>query len=335
MFKNYLYVIGTTETLKNYFDFFSKFTVQRFKHHHNKKPNNVLDIACNDGTQLDFYKKLGLLTFGIDPAENLYKLSSLNHNITCDYFPSNKIKQKFDIITAQNVFAHTDDIKSFLIECKNILNDEGILYIQTSQSNMILNNEFDTIYHEHLSFFNSLSMKNIVENCGLKLNNVFKFDVHGSSYIFEISKYTKDTNIESTLIEEQKNKLYCKKTYENFAKNAKILTDNLKNTIDEYKKAGYKVLGYGAAAKGMTLLNFGKIQLDYIIDDNPLKTNLLTPGMNIPIVSINILQELSSHKIVFVPLAWNFFDEICSRIKKVRNSQDDIFLLYFPEIKKL
>ena len=221
MFKNYLYVSGTTETLKNYFDFFSKFTVQRFKHHHNRKPVNILDIACNDGSQLDSYKKLDILTYGIDPAENLFKLSSLNHQIICDYFPSNKINNKFDLITAQNVFAHTDDIVAFLNECRDRLNEDGMLYIQTSQSNMILNNEFDTIYHEHLSFFNTLSMKNVVEKCGLRLNNVFKFDVHGSSYIFEIAKYTKDTNLESTLLEEQKNGIYSRKTYDFFSKNEK------------------------------------------------------------------------------------------------------------------
>jgi SAM-dependent methyltransferase len=85
------------------------------------------------------------------------------------------IKNKFNLIIAQNVFAHTHDIKSFLDKCYDILGEDGILYIQTSQSNMILNNEFDTTYHEHLSFFNSLSMKTIVEKCNLRLNNVFKF----------------------------------------------------------------------------------------------------------------------------------------------------------------
>ena len=83
----------------------------------------------------------------------------------------------------------------------------------------------------------------------------------------------------------------------------------------------------------MTLLNFGKIKLDYIIDDNVLKTSLYTPGMNTEIVSISVLEKMKSDKIVFVPLAWNFFDEICSRIKKVRNYSGDLFLMYFPTLK--
>ena len=333
MFKNYLYVSGTTQTLKDYFDFFSRFTIERFKSYFNYKPRNVLDIACNDGTQLDFYKSKGIDTYGIDPAENLHYLSSENHNVICDYFPSDKIDNKFNLILAQNVFAHTHTIKEFLDKCNDILKDDGIIYIQTSQANMILNNEFDTTYHEHLSFFNSLSMKTIVESCNLKLNNVFKFDIHGTSYIFEISKVSRDTNIDSVIEIEKKNGLYNKETYIKFAKNASYITSSLKNTIDKYKEDGYIIIGYGAAAKGMTLINFGCISMDYIIDDNTLKHNLYTPGMNIPIKSTDILNSLELEKIIFVPLAWNFYDEIYKRIKKVRDNKNDIFIKYFPEIK--
>jgi len=333
MFRNYLYVSGTAQTLKDYFDFFSRFTIERFKNYFNYKPKNVLDIACNDGTQLDFYKSKGIDTYGIDPAENLYHLSSENHNVICDYFPSDKIDKKFNLILAQNVFAHTHTIKEFLEKCNNILEQDGIIYIQTSQANMILNNEFDTTYHEHLSFFNSLSMKTIVESCNLKLNNVFKFDIHGTSYIFEISKVVNDTNIDSVIAIEKQKGLYDKETYIKFAKNASLITSRLKNSIDKYKENGYIIIGYGAAAKGMTLINFGSISMDYIIDDNTLKHNLYTPGMNILIKSTEILNSLELEKIVFVPLAWNFYEEIYKRIKNVRDNKDDIFIKYFPEIK--
>lgn len=333
MFKNYLYVSGTSQTLKDYFDFFSRFTIERFKFCFEKKPQNVLDIACNDGTQLDYYKNKGLNTFGVDPAQNLYDISSKSHKVVCDYFPSSKIVGKFDLILAQNVFAHTHDIKSFLESCYQILNDDGLLYIQTSQSNMIRNNEFDTIYHEHLSFFNTLSMKTIVDKCNLKLNNVFKFDIHGSSYIFEISKTSNDSNIDSVIDIERKNGLYDRKTYDKFVYNSKKITTNLKKTIESYKNDGYSIIGYGAAAKGMTLLNFGNIQMDFIIDDNPLKHGLLTPGTNIPITGIDFLKDIDSEKILFIPLAWNFYEEIYKRIKNVRTNDDDLFLKYFPDIK--
>lgn len=332
MFKNYLYVSGTSNTLKEYFDFFSRFTIERFKNYFGYKPNNVLDIACNDGTQLDYYKSKGINTYGIDPAENLHHISSKSHNVICDYFPSNNIKNKFNLIVAQNVFAHTHDVKAFLDKCYDILDEDGILYIQTSQSNMILNNEFDTTYHEHLSFFNSLSMKTIVEKCNLRLNNVFKFDIHGSSYVFEISKRKYDSNIESVLSLEKERGLYDRDTYDTFVRNAKDITFNLKKTIDSYRDKGYLIIGYGAAAKGMTLLNFGNISMDYIIDDNELKHNLLTPGTNIIIKGIDLLKDIDSDKILFVPLAWNFYDEIYKRIKNTRNNDNDLFVKYFPKI---
>lgn len=295
----------------------------------------MLDIACNDGTQLNSYKKIGVETFGIDPAANLHTLSNANHTVICDFFPSNKIDIKYNLIIAQNVFAHTHNILEFLQQCYEILEEEGTIYIQTSQSNMILNNEFDTIYHEHLSFFNAKSMKAIVERSRLKLNNVFKFDIHGSSYVFEISKNKHDTNIESVLELEHKRGLYDIDTYKLFANNAVKVTQDLKNTIEKYKTWGYTIIGYGAAAKGMTLLNFGHIHMDIIIDDNPLKHDLLTPGTDIVIKGIEILEQEKFDKVLFIPLAWNFYKEIYSKIKQKRNVSDDIFIKYFPTIETL
>lgn len=333
MFKNYLYVSGTANTLKEYFDFFARFTVERFKNYFNKSPLSILDIACNDGTQLNYYKKMGLQTFGVDPAENLYDDSSINHSVICDYFPSNKITKKFSLITAQNVFAHTHDILNFIKSCSDILDENGIIYIQTSQANMVLKNEFDTTYHEHVSFFNTLSMKTIVERAGLKLNNVFKFDIHGTSYIFEISKSEYDTNLNSVIEIEKKLGMYDISTYTKFAENAKNISNQLREKINSYRSDGYKIIGYGAAAKGMTLINFADIKLDLIIDDNELKHNLFTPGKNIPIKSISVLKDLKEDdKIVFLPLAWNFFREIQFRISQVRENRNDIFIKYFPEI---
>ena len=153
--------------------------------------------------------------------------------------------------------------------------------------------------------------------------------------IFEISKKSYDSNIESVINLEKTKGLYDMKTYNTFVKNAKDITFNLKNTIDEYRKMGYSIIGYGAAAKGMTLLNFGNISMDYIIDDNQLKHNLLTPGTDILIKGIDILRDVDSDKILFVPLAWNFYDEIYNRIKSVRDNDNDLFVKYFPKIEIL
>lgn len=334
MFKNYLYVSGTSNTLREYFDSFVDITLQ-----YNKNPKNVLDIACNDGTQLDSYKKKGIETYGIDPAENIYPISSgKGHNIVLDYFTNDSVKKfkntKFDIITAQNVFAHNTYPLEFLKICKEILSDDGNLFIQTSQANMVINNEFDTIYHEHISFFNTFSMMKLVENAGLYLNDVIKTDIHGTSYVFVISKNkveNKNISIDVDLL--IKNKLNNIITYIEYSLNAYMITFQLKEVLEDYKAKGYKLIGYGAAAKGNTLLNFGKIKLDYIVDDNPLKHGLLTPGMDIEIKSPDFISTIENDtNVVFIPLAWNFYKEIRYKIKTYRNIDTDIFIKYFPKL---
>ena len=337
MFRHYLYVSGTTQTLKDYFDSFAQKTLEYVPH-----AKNILDIACNDGTQLDSYKKLGLKTFGIDPAENLHKDAvAKGHEIVCDYFNTSTIHSfkdiKFDIITAQNVFAHTKYTTDFLESCKQIMNNSSVLFIQTSQANMVLNNEFDTVYHEHLSFFNTNSMKTLVERCGLILKDVFKTDIHGTSYVFVITKFDpvfKPKVIKTWEVEKEKG-LYDILTYPSYALKCYKATFELKQKLEELKKEGYLLVGYGAAAKGNTLLNFGKINLDVVIDDNPLKQNLYTPGMDIPIVSSDYLIDplIKNEKIAFIPLAWNFFKEIKSRIKTKRDNNNDLFIKYFPGLE--
>ena len=120
LFKNYLYVSGTSQTLRDYFDWFAKRTQEYFE----MLPQTVLDIACNDGSQLNSFKSLGLTTYGIDPATNLHKLSSANHDVVCDYFTDKYVyhykNKQLDIITAQNVFAHNSYPLEFLKQCKEI-----------------------------------------------------------------------------------------------------------------------------------------------------------------------------------------------------------------------
>lgn len=335
LFKNYLYVSGTTKTLNDYFEYFAKFSIDRFKKINKRKPINVLDIACNDGSQLNKFKNKGLDTFGIDPAENLHKLSSKNHKVYCGYIENYKPKNKFDIIVAQNVFAHVDDLNVFISKVKKSMNENSVFFIQTSQANMLLNNEFDTIYHEHLSFFNTFSMIKALRKHDLFLNSVYKTPVHGTSYVFEIGLSKKCGNASRTFLEEFENKFFNIDFYKSYSKKCLDCVGELKRKINDLKKKGYKIIGYGAAAKGNTLLNFANISLDYIIDDNPLKQNMFTPGMNIPIVSIDKLNDFSKKdKICFIPLAWNFYEEIKSRIEKFRNFKVDKIIKYFPKYKE-
>jgi len=329
LFKNYLYCSGTTQTLRDNFEWFSNFVLE-------DAPvcKSVLDIACNDGTQLDCFKAKGVETYGIDPAENLYELSSKNHDVKCEYFDSVFFGHLFDVIIAQNVFAHNRNPKKFLDDCCELMDDDSRLYIQTSQAHMVQNNQFDTVYHEHISFFNINSMNELVKRTNLNLIDVIKTPVHGVSYLFVLSKKKMNEHRVQNLIDtERETGLYSQKTYDDYKRNILNIVESFKKVV-KHVQGEYPVIGYGAAAKGNTFLNFADIKLDYVIDDNELKQGLYTPGTNIEIKSVELLKEYSEDdRILFVPLAWNFYDEIRKRIKNVRDNKNDRFLKYFPNIE--
>ena len=331
LFKNYLYVSGTTQTLRDNFKWFADYVIEN-----SSVCNHVLDIACNDGTQLDYFKDRGVETYGVDPAENLYELSSKNHNVKCDYFDS-KIydPQIFDVIIAQNVLAHNRNPKKFLDDCENLMHDESTLYIQTSQAEMIMNNQFDTIYHEHVSFFNINSFNELVKRTNLHLVDVIKTPVHGISYLFVLSKTSyNQQKIKNEIEVERQRGLLSQKTYDNYKLKVLEIVENFKLLVEQSKDEGYKIVGYGAAAKGMTFLNFTNIKPDVIIDDNELKHHLYTPGTNVVIKPNGFLKQYEERdRILFIPLAWNFYDEIRKRILKVRDNKNDKFLRYFPTVK--
>ena len=339
LFKDYLYVSGTTKTLRDNFKWFADFVLEYAANCRwnwpNPKVNSVLDVACNDGTQLDYFKERGVETYGVDPAENLWELSSKNHDVKCEYFDSVFFGFKFDVITAQNVFAHNSNPKKFLDDCEEIMDDYSFLFIQTSQAEMILNNQFDTIYHEHVSFFNVNSFSRLVDRTNLQLIDVIKTPVHGISYLFILSKHPYNKQKVKNEIEvERQRGLLSQKTYDIYRENVLKIGRNFRRVVSEHRRQGYKIVGYGAAAKGMTFLNFVNIKLDVIIDDNELKHNLYTPGTNVQIKPNVFLKQYKEHdKILFIPLAWNFYDEIRDRILKVRDNKNDKFLRYFPTVK--
>lgn len=331
IYSNYLYVAGTSKTLKDYSDWFAGYVAETIE----KKTNQVLDIGCNDGTQLDFFKSRGFKTFGIDPAENIYPTSSAKHNVICDFFGPNvveKVHHNFDAITAQNVFAHSPNPLKFLQTVKELMSEHTLVFIQTSQADMVLNNEFDTIYHEHVNFFNINSMDEVARRADLELIDAIKTPIHGNSYVFVLGLKGRPFNNKNLIAMESK--LQQLESYKNWAETVEKNMSELKATISSYANRGYKVVGYGAAAKGNTLLNYIDEPLDLIIDDSPLKQNLFAPGTNSPIKSIEALREFSKDdKILFMPLAWNFFTEISQRIATVRKEPQDLFLKYFPKVE--
>ena len=178
-------------------------------------------------------------------------------------------------------------------------------------------------------------MKQLARRVGLHLIDVQKSPIHGNSYIFVLSlRDLRPYHVQNIIELEAAHGLLSVETYNKW--NA-IVIDNVKSLytiLDNFKQDGYVLVGYGAAAKGNTLLNFGNIELDFIIDDNPLKQGLYTPGTGCPIVGINELQKYTlDQKLLFVPLAWNFFREIKNKIQSARTNPNDRFIKYFPSVE--
>lgn len=336
IYKNYLYATGTNQTIKDYSAWFANFCLESCA-----QANTILDIGCNDGTQLDYFKALGVKTYGIDPAENLHPRSSANHDVVCDFFGPDAVpklnKVTYDLIVAQNVCAHNPNPKAFLESCRELMADHTVLFVQTSQADMVLHNEFDTIYHEHVNFFNANSMSELAQRVGLNVIDVVKTPIHGNSYIFILSKHPFNKHRVDNIVDmERAYGLLDLETYERWEQHVQGLVRKLKAQVSGYRKEGYTIAGYGAAAKGNTLLNFSGIEPDFIIDDSPLKQGKYTPGMGCEIVGIEHLKKFKrKDKILFMPLAWNFFPEIKAKIQAARSNPNDFFIRYFPEIEVL
>jgi 2-polyprenyl-3-methyl-5-hydroxy-6-metoxy-1,4-benzoquinol methylase len=337
IYKHYLYVSGTSKTLLDYMDWYAHFVREQFSYW----VDTVLDIGCNDGSQLDAFRRAQFRTWGVDPAENLYPVSSAKHKVVCGFWNEDTAAQlgreHFQVITNQNAFAHIPDPVKYLSLAACHLRDDGKIFISTSQANMVVNGEFDTIYHEHISYYNAYSMKCLAERAGLYLVDVVKTPIHGTSYVFVLSKRPSNQHrVENILALERATGLQTATTYYDWNHRVENLLESLKEQIDEFRGFGLfkHVVGYGAAAKGMTLINASGIHLDAVIDDNPLKQGLYCPGNSIPVVSIDYIKQIPvDEPVLFVPLAWNFYQEISKKIKSIRNQPGDAFMRYFPQLR--
>lgn len=327
LFKDYPYFSGTSKTSLDYFKEFAEIALRYYP-----EAETVLDIACNDGAQLDAFKEMGLQTYGIDPAENLLAVSTKKgHKVICSMFPNDKIMEReYDIITAQNVVAHTPNPFQFLYGCAKAMHDNSYLMISTSQANMINGTEYDTIYHEHISYFNTLSMQQLVERAGLVLEDVFTNPIHGTSYIFVIKKHKTIHPVQLRIRKETLFGLYQNDTYTKWVEDCKAKAERTKSLIEEFKKKGYKIIGCGAAAKGITFLNMSHTQMDFIVDTTPSKW--YNEVCNTTIYPFEYLRTIKDEKVLFTILAWNFYDEIKRNVLNFRNDPNDVFITTNQEI---
>ena len=316
LFKNYLYLSSQSKTLQKHFNESAKKYIKLFKL---KKNSRIIDVGSNDGVALNYYKEKKFKNIlGIEPAKNVASLANKKGIKTINSFLNNEVSKKFknsaNIVTASNVFAHNKDIIKLAKYLINLLSNNGVLIIEVQYLvSMIKKNLFDNIYHEHIHYWSLNSLNNLFKKINCTIIQAELVETHGGSIRCYIKKnnHKLKSNIKKILQKEKKVGITKRQFFVNFSKKLEKKKNIFKNFL--IKNKNKNIIGYGAAAKTSTLLNFLEISgnLKFIIDDNKLKQNHYIPGTKIKIIPKNKVDKKIDFLIVF---AWNYFDEIRKKI---------------------
>lgn len=343
MFKNYLYVSSTTETFRNHCAELAKTAMAVAGC---RQGDWVMDIASNDGCLLSKFQDMDMRVVGVDPAENLAaEANKAGIPTLCAYWSTTvaeAVMRRFGrpkVITATNVFAHADDLHEFVRAVDSCLDPGGIFVIECPYIvDFIERNEFDTTYHEHLSYLGIHPLYMLFEKHSLTLFDVEYFkDIHGGTirvFVGRPGKYPVSSNLAFYLKKEEAFGIKDIEQYETFGRRVQANKQNLLTLIGRLHAEGKVIWAYGASAKGNTLMNYFGISNDFIpvvIDDNPKKWGWYTPGSHMRITGI---EELGRSKVDYLLLlAWNFETEIRRRCRAINYAGR--FILPVPEAKLL
>lgn len=336
--ENYAYESSTTKGRRDNHNQLAEYVCKEFDI---KKGNFVIDIGSNVGVLLECFKNLGMKVLGVDASANIVKkaneqgintiLGFFNLEITNEIL---KNEGKASIITATNLFAHIQDYELFVKSLKNILSDEGIFVFQVPHFLQLVKNlEYDTIYHEHITYLALKPIMKFFAKHGMELFDVTETDIDGGCircFISKKGKYNISTNIQQLLKKENDEQIYDIQQLQKFARKVKQQKQELLSLLIELKESSKKVIGVGAPAKGITLLNYCKIDSDlveYITEKAPLKIGKYTPGTHIPVVSDEkITDDKPDYALL---LSWNFSEEIMKNLRKNQNYQGK-FIIPIP-----
>lgn len=336
--KDYVYVTSVSKTHDKHFGKFAEGVVQRFC----SDGASVVEIGSNDGTFLKHFKMLGCKVLGVDPS-GAAQLASKSGIPTINRFFNEDVALEIkkerghvDIITGANVFAHIHDLDNVMRGVNHLLNDNGIFIIESPYLvNLVENLEFDTMYHEHLSYLAIRPLSLFFEKFGMEIFDVERTTIHGGSIRVFVKKKNGEWPVSTAakeLIElEKKMNLDSVETYDAFSRRVEKLREDLLSLLKKLKGEGKKIVGNGAPAKGNTLLNYcniGTDLIDYIVEMNPIKQGLYTPGMHIPVLPLEKIQEDKPDYVLILP--WNLKDDIMRQEQKIREWGGK-FIIPIPE----
>ncbi len=343
MFRNYVYIPSTSKTRMKNFESIAQDANQLANL---SSDSLIIDIGSNDGSLLSFFKGYGMKVLGIDPAINLAKIAELKGIETVNDYITPELAKKIrktrgpaQIITATNVVAHIDDLHGLLKSIEILLADDGIFICEFPYFlDLIENNQFDTIYHEHLSYFAIKPLINLIAQTQLEFLDIRRTEIDGGSLRVFLQKRQSDSDgklppkVKRLLEKEKSAGLDDVKTLKLFAKRVKELRIDLKKTLTDLKAKKKTIAAYGAAAKGNILLNYCNIThklIDFAVDSTPYKQGLYMPGTHIRIYPESEIMNRKPDYILI--LAWNFAREIMEKERKY-TSMGGKFIIPVPKV---
>lgn len=345
IFSDYLYFSSFSTTWVEHARRYSEMMVERFRF--NAK-SQVIEIASNDGYLLQHFKARGIPVLGVEPAANIAKVAWEQKQIpsVVKFFGVQTAKElvadgkSADLLLGCNVLAHVPDINDFVGGLKIALKPAGIITFEFPHLlRLIENNQFDTIYHEHFSYLSLLSVEKIFEHHGLTLFDVEELSTHGGSLrIFARHSDNSAAAAVTPRVAAMRQKeidfgLTKMKCYTAFGDKVKATKRKLLTFLTEAKNAGKKIAAYGAAAKGVTLMNYCDVRqnlVEYVVDKSPHKQNHFMPGVHVPIYGPDKIFETKPDYLLILP--WNLKKEISEQMAGIR-AWGGQFVVPIPEVQ--
>lgn len=332
LFHDYKYRTGVSATLREHYAKLAQNSLEVFKNLYRYQPSSVLDIGCNDGTLLNAFRRQGVLsTTGVDPSP-IPEMQESEHHFLQGYWTPEFYDQccsnvvKYNIITATNVLAHNDQPKEFLIACRQALHPEGLVILEFPYAKAVLEQcQFDTMYHEHISYFLARPLAFLLENTGLVVYHAELHDVHGGSLRLFLrlaqnkADNLNDVTFNQLIYKEEVAGLHNDKMYLGFQNRIKQRLNKLIEVLNNRDFNGQQLFVFGASAKATVLTNCLKSHdcMPFLeaYDETPYKIGLKIPGVSLDIVHPKKIEDRIGSS-SFLVMSWNCYEE---SLLKIRN----------------
>jgi novobiocin biosynthesis protein NovU/D-mycarose 3-C-methyltransferase len=325
LYRHYLYVSSTSEAVRRYAAALAKRLAVRYA----LAPSDlVVELGSNDGLVLREFQRQGVQVLGVEPARNIAAVANAHGVPTVEEFFSSQTAgtiaregKPAKVILGRHVFAHLDDLHDFFEGVDRLLADDGVVLIEVPYLGTLIDGlEFDTIYHEHLSYVALQPMQAVCARHGFEVVDAESVPLHGGSVLFAIQRTGSgrppSERVARLARQEQQRRLTQAPTLQRFARRVTEWKQRFEACLEQLERSGAGLVGYGAAAKANTLLNFcpsAARRLRVILDRSPHKHGRFTPGTHLPVVDASAWDgDGATHMVI---LAWNFKDEIMAQMR--------------------